>query len=266
MIDYHIHTPLCNHATGQMEQYIQQAIQLELKEICFLDHLILHGAGNPSSMAIEEVALYFNALRRLQRQYRDTIMIKIGLEVDFDPHNMALIEAIINRFAFDVIASSVHFIENKNIMSRNAHTAGKRTCDLTEKYIDQLNAMLAFDYFDIICHMDVIKKFHAKASLLGWNNEYEKKIDAILTKISYKGVTVEINTSGFTHPVKECYPSLALLRKCNQKNITITLGSDAHRPRNVGQYFDDAFRIAHSAGYSHLSVFSNRKRHSIKIG
>ncbi|MBW2249280.1 MAG: PHP domain-containing protein [Deltaproteobacteria bacterium] len=39
MIDYHIHTKLCNHARGMMGAYVKRAIEKGLKEICFLDHL-----------------------------------------------------------------------------------------------------------------------------------------------------------------------------------------------------------------------------------
>ena len=44
MIDYHLHTLFCNHSTGGMERYIQNAIDLGLQEICFLDHLTIQKA------------------------------------------------------------------------------------------------------------------------------------------------------------------------------------------------------------------------------
>ncbi len=45
MIDYHIHTKLCNHARGVMGAYVKRAIEKGLTEVCFLDHLTLSEPG-----------------------------------------------------------------------------------------------------------------------------------------------------------------------------------------------------------------------------
>ncbi|MCD4692171.1 MAG: PHP domain-containing protein, partial [Calditrichales bacterium] len=39
--DYHIHTKLCKHARGEMEEYVEQALRIGLKEIAFTDHIPL---------------------------------------------------------------------------------------------------------------------------------------------------------------------------------------------------------------------------------
>ncbi len=36
--DYHMHTPLCRHATGEPGEYAARAIALGLTEIGFSDH------------------------------------------------------------------------------------------------------------------------------------------------------------------------------------------------------------------------------------
>ena len=38
MIDYQVHTSLCGHATGKMEEYVERAIELGLAEIGFSGH------------------------------------------------------------------------------------------------------------------------------------------------------------------------------------------------------------------------------------
>jgi len=38
MIDYHVHTKLCKHASGEPEQYISTAISKGFSEIGFADH------------------------------------------------------------------------------------------------------------------------------------------------------------------------------------------------------------------------------------
>ena len=110
MIDYHVHTSLCNHANGTMEQYIQSALSAGLSEICFLDHLTLHKGGKHLSMTPDYVPLYYQSARQLAHAYRDDIRVKVGLEVDYDPNNAHHIKKIIAPFDFDVIGGSGHFI------------------------------------------------------------------------------------------------------------------------------------------------------------
>ncbi|GAI15240.1 unnamed protein product, partial [marine sediment metagenome] len=37
--DYHLHTTLCNHAYGEMEDYVEHAINIGLEEIGFAEHM-----------------------------------------------------------------------------------------------------------------------------------------------------------------------------------------------------------------------------------
>ncbi len=131
-----------------------------------------------------------------------------------------------------------------------------------ELYLECLDKMLEYKYFDVVCHLDIIKKFNRKTSR-ECEEKLEDKFDEILSKISYNDLTVEINTSGYDHPVKELYPSENLLLKCHKKGINITLGSDAHNPENVGQYAGRAVAAVSSAGYDSWSAFTERNRYEI---
>lgn len=262
MIDYHVHTSLCKHAEGEMEAYVQKAVDVGLKEICFLDHLTLSEAGRALSMTPEEVPLYFQAVCDLKQRYQSVISVKAGLEIDFNPEYMDLIQDIVGRYSFDVIGSSVHFVNDFNIVSRRSawklENAGADF--LYEHYLKQLEIMLDFDYFDLVCHLDVVKKFGMQPL-----RSFAKKFDEILSKIRYKNLIVELNTSGYNHPAKEAYPSLRLLKKCSNLGIPVTLGSDAHKPESVGRHYDRAFSMLSSAGYRHLTTFKKRKRYAVPI-
>jgi histidinol-phosphatase (PHP family) len=120
--------------------------------------------------------------------------------------------------------------------------------------------MLDYKYFDVICHIDLVKKFGRKPS-----RSFERAIDEILSKIKEKNLTVEVNTSGYNHPVGNAYPSPDILRKCHEKGIGITLGSDAHKPAEVGQHYERALPMILSAGYRDLATFTKRKRSEIPI-
>jgi len=262
VIDYHIHTPLCNHAKGSMEACIKQAVSIGLLEICFLDHLTIRLEKDPKSMSPEEIPLYSNAVKSLKDQYSEKIAVKAGLEVDFNPSNMTTAQKIVDTFDFDVVASSVHFLNDLDVVSHNAAAGYARmdSDDLYARYLDALYQMCRYDSFDLICHLDLVKKFGRRAS-----RDFRAEIDAILSLIRDKGYVVEVNTSGLDHPIGEIYPSESLLKTCQEKGIPVTLSSDAHNPQSVGGHRTEGIAAVLKAGYTTLTGFSRRVAYSILI-
>jgi len=262
MIDYHVHTPLCNHATGTMKQYINSAVDAELSEICFLEHLTLNKKGRGLSMTPVQIPLYYHTVRRLATQYRDRIRVRAGLEVDFSPETSAQAAALIKPFAFDVIAGSIHFISDTNIVS--ARESKHNSMDIEEicdQYVILLEKLINTNQFDVICHIDLPKKFSATLS-----NRFYDNIDALMERIGYNGMAMEVNTGGFDHPAGEQYPAKRLLEACYRHKIPVTLGSDAHTPEEVGRHFDRAADLLEDSGIQSVSGFRRRARYDIKLG
>ena len=263
MIDYHVHTSLCNHATGSMEQYVRAAVGKGLATICFLDHLTFQKAGRANAMFPGEVPMYLNTARRLARQFRDRISVRVGLEVDFSIRHVDLCVEIVNTFDLDVVGSSVHFLDGDDVVSqRSAWARGEISADdVYPKYLGLLESMLDYDYFDMICHLDLPKKYNKRPS----PPAVEGFLD-VLKKIREKDLAVELNTSGFYYPVKEAFPSPELLGRCAQLQIPIVTGSDAHTPETVGRGFDRARGLLNVAGYRHMAGFSHRRREVVPLG
>jgi len=261
-IDYHIHTMLCNHAQNGMEAYIKKAVSAGFDEICFLDHLTLSEPGNKLSMAPSEVPLYFQAVQNLKNRYRHVISIKAGLEIDYHPEYIELIHSIVESFSFDVIGGSLHFPGGVDVVSHKSDwSKGEYETDhIYRLYFEYLDKMLDNDYFDFICHIDLMKKFGRNLPKC-----FEKEFDVIIQKIANKKLVVEVNTSGYSHPVNDAYPSFDILKKCFESGVEITIGSDAHDPENIGRHYEKVLPVVISAGYKHFCVFTERKRFLVEI-
>lgn len=262
MIDYHVHTSLCNHATGSMEQYVRAAITKGLTTICFLDHLTFQEVGRYNAMFPWEVPMYVNAARRLHRQYRDRISVRVGLEVDFSPAHVDRCREVVNAFDLDVVGSSVHFLDGEDVVTRqSAWGRGERNADeIYAKYLDVMESMLDYDYFDVVCHFDLPKKYSRQPSAFAVDGFLN-----LLEKIGTKNLAVELNTSGLRYPVREAFPSPPLLDRCAQLRIPVVTGSDAHSPETVGRDFDKARDLLKEAGYRYLTGFSHRQRESVAL-
>ena len=261
-IDYHIHTPLCNHAGGVMQAFVQQAIDIGFQEICFLDHLTLRRADPGLSMAPEEVPFYFYAVQGLKHRFRGVINVKAGLEVDFDLENADRLKHIIETFAFDVIGCSIHYLGDFDIVTSGSawrHGAGD-TDRVYDRYLEALEKILDYPFFDMLCHFDLVKKFNRMPTA-----PLSTRLDRILHKIKARNLTLEINTSGVEHPVKEPYPSPDILKQCRRYDIPVTVGSDAHAPKHIGRHYDRAKALLIDAGYRSLNTFTNREAVPIPI-
>jgi histidinol-phosphatase (PHP family) len=262
MLDYHVHTRLCNHADGTIGDYVRQAVSLGLKEICFLDHLTLGDRGSNSSMAIDEVGLYHQTVQHIKRATVGQINVKVGLETDFDPQYIDLYREIVQAFSFDVIGCSIHALDAIDVVSAHTDWADGRLDSQTiyTRYFERLNEMLDQDYFDLICHFDLVKKFGRVPK-----KSFQPEIEAIIEKIKRKKIVVEVNTSGFAHAPAEPYPAMPIIQMLADAGVGLTMGSDAHRPEELGRYFDQAAESLKRVGVKNLVGFSNRVQHAVPL-
>ncbi|MDY0360406.1 MAG: histidinol-phosphatase [Desulforegulaceae bacterium] len=262
--DYHIHTKFCNHAKKSMEAYIEQAVQKGILEILFLDHLTLCEKDFKNSMTIKEVPLYFYTIKNLKKKFKDKIIVKCGLETDFHPDYFEKTEKICKKFDFDMIGASVHFVKGFNIASRSKRQEYQHIDhnELVASYFENMENMLEFDFFDTVCHFDLIYKFFENPVI---DNKISKTIDRLLDKMKEKNKSMEVNTSGFYAPLKRQYPSEKILKKCLEKKIDITTGSDSHLPEEVGRHFNEAFELLKKLNFKSVSGYEKRTKYEIPL-
>ncbi|MBI3252796.1 MAG: histidinol-phosphatase HisJ [Candidatus Omnitrophica bacterium] len=256
LVDYHMHTPLCGHATGEPHEYVEQAMKVGLSEIGFSDHapLVSHEDAR-YTMKRSELPAYHRMIEEVQARYKN-FSIKLGLEADFIPGYEEKTREILSGYPYDFVIGSVHFIDNWAFddPDQKIKWKDKDVDRVYRDYYDLLRRSAASGLFDIMGHVDLVKKFgHRPVSNL--RDEVEKT--ARVFKDS--NVTVEINTSGLRKPVGEIYPSLAILEIYQKAGVPITFSSDSHDPLDVGRDYDKAAALAEAAGYTEYSVFRKRK-------
>ncbi|MGR3320013.1 MAG: histidinol-phosphatase HisJ [Candidatus Anammoxibacter sp.] len=261
MIDYHIHTKLCGHASGEMAEYVECAIAAGVKEMGFSDHLpmvINHGTG--LAMSIEKLPLYVEEVLSLRSKYPE-IDIKLGIEADYFPGLEEDCKKAIDQYPFDYVIGSVHFIKKWGFDNINQidQWAEKNINQVYRDYYALLRKSAQSGLFDIIGHSDLVKKFGQKPS-----DDLTDEIEHTARVFGDNNLTCEINTSGLRRPVSEIYPSLNILKIYKKYNISIIFGSDAHSPNDVACDFDSAYLMAANAGYEDEAQFVMRKKKMVK--
>jgi len=110
MHDYHMHYHICHHAEGELHEYVERAIELGLQEIGFSEHIPIPGLDDPTGrMAPHEFEKYIRDVTDAQNNYSE-IDIRFGIEADYLPPFMDVIEKFLAEYPFDYVIGSVHFV------------------------------------------------------------------------------------------------------------------------------------------------------------
>ena len=260
-IDLHNHTPLCHHASGTPEEYLQRAIALGIDIYGFSCHAPM--AFDPKyRMALSELPEYLSTIRGLRARYSGQIDVRVGLEVDFIKGRENLIESAVLDSQVDYLIGSVHFLndwgfDNPEFIGHYKHTD---IAQCWSDYLDSIIAMAQSRHFQIIGHFDLLKIFNnpPPPSLL-------PQLRQSLESIKDNGCVLEINSSGLRKPCAEQYPSREILKMARELEIPITLSSDAHSIDHIGAGYEACRDLALSLGYTHICAFKNKERESFAL-
>lgn len=241
--DNHVHTRLCNHASGSMEEYVRAAIKKRLRSLTFLEHLEvgIHYFER-TWLTEEDFTSYFQEGERLKNKYQGRIRIQLGVEAGYNPMAVNLLKSRLAEYPWDKIGLSYHFLYD-----------GNRYLNMVSRRQENIDALIAFGpdrvvthYFNglihavqeldcqVLCHLDAVLRHYPNLQFQAF---HWSQVNTLLQLMREKGLMLELNTSGFTLR-NTPYPCHRIVQKAMNLGIPLTAGSDAHRPEQVGRDFD----------------------------
>ncbi len=252
IVDLHNHTPLCNHAEGEPQEYVLSAIDAGTKIFGFSDHAPMD--FDPKyRMKFDDIESYEKEVKRLKEKYKEKITLLLGYEVDYLKGHMdrRVLDADV-----DYLIGSVHFLEGWGF--DNPEFIGKweeqNVDEIWQKYFDTIEEMAKSKLFDIVGHFDLIKvfKFMPKGNIVTMASK-------ALLAIKESGMVLELNVAGYRKDIQEAYPSKELLAEAYKLNIPITFASDAHKPEQVSLFNEEIVKLARDVGYTECAYFVKRE-------
>ena len=256
--DYHMHTPLCQHATGEPSDYARRALEVGLTEIGFSDHSPMRQDDfDDWRMRNNQLDEYVESVRKAQKDFQQ-LTIRLALEVDFLPGHEDWIRELAARHPWDYFIGSVHYVsDNWAVDNPNKLSEWKKrdAFEVWSVYFDRLTLAAETGFFEIIGHADLPKKFGHRPT-----HDCTPLYERFLTAAKKHNCAIELNTAGLRKDCKEIYPSREILQHAFQKGVPITYGSDAHAPEEVGIAFPEAVQLAREVGYRHCWRLARRKR------
>lgn len=236
------------------EEYIAPALEAGIIEIGFSEHLALVNIRQEWCMNPSEVGSYIDHIGKLKIRTKD-ITIRTGLEIDYIPGKEKDIEMFLSGLDLDYRIGSVHYLGEKTVDLDPGFYENKNFDLLFENYFRTVMAAAASGLFDIIGHCDLIRIYGHRPS---FNPEFLYRQLAIAFKEN--DVALELNTNGRNRPLGDFYPDRSYLHIFREERVAVCVNSDAHIPARVGQYFDEAYNLLKTAGFTEMATFSGRHR------
>ncbi|HZK20121.1 MAG TPA: histidinol-phosphatase [Treponemataceae bacterium] len=277
--NYHTHSTYCD-GDASIKEMVQAAIKANLSVLGFSTHA-LYPFGTNWHIQPHKIKKYCEEITSLKKTYADTIELLIGFEVDYLPPISFTQKKYYAEFTPDFLIGSVHYIYAENHETHAFSIDGSceelengiKKCfngnakKAVQSYFASQRDMIACGGFDIMGHIDVIRKLNGKLHFFNENDTwYKKELKATAKTAAKSGLIAEINTGGMARAgLKTPYPSPYFLSLLNQYDVPIMINSDAHTPRDIAFGFEYAANYAREIGYTEVQFLSKQKWQSISL-
>lgn len=263
--DYHMHSNVSPDGRAPMEDMCLAAIRQGLHEIVLTDHFEMFQPNIPANpYTYSYLENYFDKLNRCRAQYSSQLRIRAGVEMGQSYLDLELEQKILRNLPYDYVIGSVHKLQNIDVGEIDYHTV-----DLNVLCLDNLEKLYQLadqSDFDCMGHVDLIKRYAARSGIKVNLMDYREQVHRIFKRLIEREKGIEINTSGLRQAAKETLPSFELIRLFySMGGRILTIGSDAHRPEDVGKGLAAALTIAKEAGFTRLALFENRQPRFLPI-
>ncbi len=260
---YHNHTNWSDGSPTVAGQ-IQAARSLGLAELGISDHYTLYPGGEQLewSMDLELLGDYVTHVRQAAVESKD-LVVRLGVEADFFPETVEMVRERLAPYPWDYVIGSVHFADSFAIDGGGGDWVGLSPDEVNEKwsiYWQRIRQMAESGVYDFVGHIDLPKKFGYRptADLTALEN-------AALDAIAAADMAIEINTSGWSLPAQEAYPSPKLLSEAKRRDIPLLINADAHFSEFLTRHFGRARSLAREAGYTELVRYEGRERFPVPL-
>lgn len=269
MYDYHVHTSFSKDATMQMEEAIQRALEIGLKEIVFTDHAELN-VWRPDDLIIDDLfdeEAYIAALQVAQEKYKNKLQLKIGIEMGLQVEEKERIHQLIHSHPFDFVLGSSHTIDRIDLYYRKFFE-GRTKEEAYVRYFEEiLRIVKEIDDFDVYGHLDLVRRYaldqYEEVQLS--KTDYEI-IEEILKVLIGKGKGIEVNTSSYRYGLNTVNPSPEVLKMYHRLGgEVITVGSDAHKKQDLGFRIAETYELLKEIGFKYITTFDQRKPNFVKL-
>jgi histidinol-phosphatase (PHP family) len=257
--DYHVHTNFSCDSEASMESMCQAALKLGMREIAITDHAdfeprdVCSGYFRP--------ALYWRTIERCRAIFEGQLTIRAGVECGESHVYRRQVGDLLSAHDYDFVLGSIHWVDSRPTFDAEFFK-GLTLEEGVALYFDELARLAEEGEYDVLAHVDIVRRAayrrfgHQRLDLA----PHEARIRRVLRIVAERGKGIEINTGYVRKGMGDPGPSVEMLRWFREEGGRIvTLGSDGHKPRQVGSAFDQGVRALRQSGFDRPTTFERRQ-------
>ena len=249
--NYHTHTKYCGHAKGDVEDYVKEAVKLNMKNLGFSDHAPIplnHGMTKEEwdenycdeNMNLDTFNKYLCEVDELKSKYN--IRLYKGCETEYLLNNDEWYKDL--RKKLDYMILGIHFFNGDGKVLDTYKDITYKNVDF---YYECAKNAIETGLFDYLAHPDLYL-FDYKS--INGKNEFDSKAKEICIKLIElcvkHNIYFEINTNGLKYSKDKTkkelwlYPNIEFFKVVkeymnnNPGKLKLIIGADAHSPSSLG--------------------------------
>jgi len=258
LIDSHTDCEFSPDSRMTMEQAVERAIACDLSGVIITDHLDIKAPKGDDSFLFDPVVQQ-KKIETLNAS--NNIEVLKGIEVGMQLHTIDAIMAFVDKYEFDQIIASVHFIDGVDPYN-GAYYIGKDVDTAYGRYLETIYLCIKqYNNFDILGHYDYITRYAPYKERVILHSKYGEILDQILIFLAKEGKALEINTNTYREK-NGAIPVLDINVLKRFKEIggeAVSLGSDAHDAERIGEKFCEFKAVIKNCGFKYIAHYKNRK-------
>jgi histidinol-phosphatase (PHP family) len=237
-----------------MDVMAKGAVQAGLSALCVTDHFDTWSSFDPE---LHRVA--FEAVRAV---VSDRLTFLRGVELG-EGHTLgARAETLLLAGGpLDFVLGSCHCIHDKSDFYDMPRMDRTECLTLIAEYLEELLAMIRWGRFDVLGHLTYPLRYMVGRDGIAVDfAPFHDVLRALFRALIEGGHGLEVNVSNLRRPGGFPMPDLPLLklyRACGGEIVTV--GSDAHRAREIGAYIREGCALLREAGFKRVAVYENRR-------
>ncbi len=205
-----------------------------------LEHMALEGP-------LLTIPQYITAIRAAAEEA--PLDVRLGLEVDFVPGKNEQIQAPLQNYDWDFLIGSIHEVDGQQF-EQNIERSREEGEALWSRYYQLLGAAVRSGFFSLVSHpvrMRITNPYLPST--------LDQELEQLAAEATRQNVALEINGYDVLR-----YPDVVrqLARACALHNTPISVGSDAHNPRQVAQAHMQTEVILREAGITRVRIWNKR--------
>lgn len=278
LVNYHTHCDFCD-GQGSMRSYAEAAFGKGFKALGFSSHSPAP-YENEWTMKAERFGEYLETAAALRKDFSGRMEIYTGLELDYLKEDADAFIPLPEILKLDFRIGSVHAMYEprsgkylsvdgpvEEFITLLDELFRGKVEDLAEEYYSRVLEMTEMGGFEILGHLDLIKKRNRDNRFFDENSPwYNRMVRNLVERISPYPIIVEVNTGGIVRgAIDSVYPSPWILYEIRKAGLSVMINTDAHKPEQLGVYHEEAADILKDTGFKTVRALLDDKWQNVPL-